>query len=505
MAQVGERILADRPGKTWRENGMLDRLSRPAPAGREEWQGLAALDALAGNAFARVAEASEVSGNAVRLLRDGTENFPLWLAAIAQASRTVHLENYIIADDGIGRQFTAALEAAVRRGVRCRVLYDWMGSRRLTPASFWSRLRDAGVEVRCYNPPSLANPLGWVSRDHRKLLCVDGLVAFTGGLCIAQDWFGDPARGMPPWRDTAVEIRGPAVAHLEAAFADSWSVAGPAIAEEPEHPGAVAGALNLWVIPGRPDSMGLYRLGQLVAEIAQSRLWLSDAYFVATTGYARALTGAARAGVDVRLLVPGITNLPLVGSLSRAGYHGLLEAGVRVFEWNGPMMHAKTAVADGRWARVGSSNSNLASWISNRELDIAIHDPAFAQEMEAMFEQDLENATEIVLTGRHVGPLGAARRWYGADQRRRTGSVGRLLAGAVGVGSAVSATLAQHRNVGPTETPLLALAALVLVALAALGVIFPAGIAYPVAAIALWIASTLFARAWRLRARRRDR
>ncbi len=483
---------------------MPDRLNGSVPVERAERQGLAALDALAGSAFSRVAEASEVSGNAVRLLRDGTENFPLWLAAIERAGRSVHLENYILADDGLGRQFTAALEAAARRGVRCRVLYDWMGSRRWTSAAFWSRLRASGVEVRCYNPPSLANPLGWVSRDHRKLLCVDGSIAFTGGLCIAQDWLGDPARGVPPWRDTALEIRGPAVAHLEATFADSWSVAGPPIAEAVEHPAAVAGSLDLWVIPGRPDSMGLYRLGQLVAEIAQRRLWLSDAYFVATTGYARALTGAARAGVDVRLLVPGITNLPLVGSLSRAGYHGLLEAGVRVFEWNGPMMHAKTAVADGRWARVGSSNSNLASWISNRELDIAIHDPAFAAEMEAMFEQDLENATEIVLTGHRVGPVSAAPRWNGADQRRRTGSAGRLLAGAVGVGSAVSATLAQHRNVGPTEMPLLSLAGLVLVGLAAFGVIFPAGIAYPVAAIALWVASTLFARAWRFRARRRD-
>lgn len=479
-------------------------VSERAAAERGEWPGLAALDALAGSAFSRVAEANQVSGNAVRLLRDGTENFPLWLAAIEQAQRSVHLENYILADDGLGRAFAKALGAAAGRGVRCRVLYDWMGSRRLTPAAFWAMLRERGVETRCYNPPTFTNPLGWISRDHRKLLCVDGAVAYTGGLCIAQDWLGDPASGVPPWRDTALEIRGPAVAHLEAAFADSWSVAGAASSQPAETPlDAIApqGTLDLWVIPGRPDSMGLYRLGQLVAEIAQSRLWLSDAYFVATTGYARALSGAARAGVDVRLLVPGVTNIPLVGSLSRAGYHGLLEAGVRVFEWNGPMMHAKTAVADGRWARVGSSNSNLASWITNRELDIAIHDPAFAQEMEAMFEQDLQNATEIVLSGRYVGPLGHEHGWRGGDQRRRTGSAGRLLAGAVGVGSAVSATLAQHRNVGPTEMPLLAVAALILIVLAGIAILFPALVAYPLAAAAFWVAVTLCARAWRLRAR----
>lgn len=478
---------------------MRERAASPPAAGREGWSGLAALDALAGNGFSRVAEASEVGGNAVRLLRDGTENFPRWLAAIEQAEHSVHLENYILADDGLGRRFAAALQAAAGRGVRCRVIYDWMGCRRRAAAGFWSALRERGVEVRCYNPPSLANPLGWISRDHRKLLCVDGQVAFTGGLCIAEDWIGDPARDQPPWRDTAVEIRGPAVAHLEAAFADSWAATGPALpALAPAPGGEIAGGLDLWVIPGRPDTMGLYRLGQLVADIVQSRLWLSDAYFVATTGYARALAGAARAGVDVRLLVPGITNIPLVGSLSRAGYHGLLDAGVRVFEWNGPMMHAKTAVADGRWARVGSSNSNLASWISNRELDVAIHDPGFAAEMEAMFEQDLANATEIVLAGRYARPrvdAGVPSR----DQRRRTGSAGRLLAGAVGVGSAVSATLAQHRDVGPTEQPSLLLGAASLVVLAALGFAFPVLLAYPLALAAAWVASTLLARAWRQR------
>ena len=464
-----------------------------------------ALDALAGSAFSRVAEASEVCGNAVRLLRDGTENFPRWLAAIEQAERRVDLENYILADDGLGRQFAAALAVAAKRGVRCRVLYDWMGCRGHASTSFWTRLRKHGIEVRSYNPPNLKNPLGWISRDHRKLLCVDGVVAFTGGLCIAADWLGDPAREIPPWRDTALEIRGPAVAHLEAAFIDSWSVAGPPIVEEVESRNDVAGAIDLWVIPGRPDSMGLYRLGQLVAEIVQQRLWLSDAYFVATTGYARALAGAARAGVDVRLLVPGVTNLPLVGSLSRAGYHGLIEAGVRVFEWNGPMMHAKTAVADGRWSRVGSSNSNLASWISNRELDIAIHDPGFAKEMEAMFEQDLLNATEIGSMGTRIGPIGVTPGLGSRNQRRRMGSAGRLLAGAVGVGSAVSATLAQHRDVGPTEMPLLILAASVLVALAVLGAIVPGAIAYPLSLVAVWVAASLFSRAWHLKGRQLHR
>ncbi len=144
--------------------------------------------------------------------------------------------------------------------------------------------------------------------------------------------------------------------------------------------------------------MGLYRLEQLVAEIANRSLWLTDGYFVATTAYVRALAGAARAGVDVRLLVPGSSNWPLVGALSKVAYRPLLQAGVRVFEWDGPMVHAKTAVADGCWTRIGSSNSNLASWVSNRELDVTIKDAGLAAEMEAMFEEDMRNSTEVVLS-----------------------------------------------------------------------------------------------------------
>ena len=139
------------------------------------------------------------------------------------------------------------------------------------------------------------------------------------------------------------------------------------------------------MVAGRPDSMGLYRLEQLVAEIAGRSLWLTDGYFVATTGYVRSLVGAAKAGVDVRLLVPGSSNWPLVGALSKSAYRPLLEAGVRVFEWNGPMVHAKTAVADGVWTRIGSSNSNLASWVTNRELDVTVKDHDLAAQMEAMF------------------------------------------------------------------------------------------------------------------------
>jgi len=454
------------------------------------------LEALGTSAFSRVAAARQADGNAVLLLCDAAANYPAWLRTIAGARRTVHLENYIIAEDCVGRVFADALVEAVRRGVRCRVLYDWLGCRTKTSRHFWAMLRAAGVEVRCYNPPRLGNPLAWISRDHRKILCVDGQVAFTGGLCIGHEWEGDPPRKLSPWRDTAVEVRGPAVAHFEAAFADSWVTAGaPITPEDVPRPEDIAraGGLSMWVIAGYPNSMGLYKLEQLIAEIVEHSLWLSDAYFVATTGYVRALSGAARAGVDVRLLVPGSSNWPIVRTLSQAGYRPLLEAGVRVFEWNGSMMHAKTAVADGCWTRIGSSNSNFASWITNRELDVTIKDPGFAKEMEAVYEHDLDNATEIVLDTGSEGMADSAK------HHARLAHAGRLVAGVVGLGNIVGATVSQRRAPGPAEAIVLSVGAASLLVLSVSAFILPRLFAYFLGTLSAWIGVAALVRARKLR------
>jgi len=257
----------------------------------------------------------------------------------------------------------------------------------------------------------------------------------------------------------------------------------------PAQPGEVA----LRVIASKPNTMGLYRFDQLIAGMARRSLWLTDAYFVGTTSYVRTLCDAALDGVDVRLLVPGASDIPVAKALSRAGYRPLLDAGIRVFEWNGPMLHAKTAVADGRWARIGSSNLNLASWLGNWELDIAIEDPGFAAEMETMFEADLKNATEIVLD------LGRVHSATPRPRRARRGSPGRLAAGAVGFGSAVSAALTNHRALGPAEARVMAAAAGILLALAAAAVLVPRLLTIPLAVVAAWVGVTLLLRAWRLR------
>ena len=452
---------------------------------------------LAEQMFSRIAGAAPVEGNEVRLLRDGAENYPAWLDAIASARRTVHIENYIIRADAVGQRFAAALAAKAREGVAVRLLYDWMGCL-TTPRRFWRGLRRAGVEVRCSNPPRLESPFGWLSRNHRKSVSVDGEVGFVAGLCIGRSWVGNPARGIAPWRDTGVELRGPAVADLERAFAEVWALAGTPL-PPPAAPAAIAdadaGRLAVRVIASHPHTMVLYRLEQLIASLARERLWLTDAYFVGTTAYVRTLCDAARDGVDVRLLVPGSSDIPLTQALSRAGYRPLLEGGVRVFEWNGPMVHAKTGVADGRWARVGSSNLNLASWLGNWELDVAIEDAGFAAEMEAMYLEDLENATEIVLDEtRRVQEAEAST----PREPRRT-SRGRLAASAVGLGSAVSAAITNHRALGPAESQVMAAGGGVLLGLVALEVMVPRLITVPLALLGLWLGVALLARAWRLR------
>jgi cardiolipin synthase len=454
-------------------------------------------------AFHRATGAEPVGGNRVTLLRDGRENYPAWLDAIGSAKRWVHFESYIIHDDEIGCRFAEALAARARAGVRVRVLYDWWGSFRLLPRRYRRILRAAGAELRPVNPPHFGSPFAWMSRDHRKAIVIDGRLAFVSGLCVGKYWVGDEARRVPPWRDTGVGIEGPAVAEIERAFADLWGQTGSPLPDA-ERPAPdripVAGNLAVRVIAGVPASAGLYRLDQLVAAAARRTLWLTDAYFIATTPYVQALRAAAADGVDVRLLVPGSSDVPGVRALMRAGYRPLLEAGVRVFEWNGSMLHAKSAVADSRWARVGSTNLNPSSWLGNWELDVSIEDEGFAREMEAMYEEDLTNATEIVFSERRrlrpVRPIPVVR--PAGHRRRPFGSAGRATAGALGIGSAVGAALTARRPLGAAEARLLAASGLLLALLGFVALRWPYVLTVPLGILMFWIALSLLARAWQI-------
>jgi cardiolipin synthase len=459
---------------------------------------------IADQAFARASGAQLRHHNSVRLLKDATENYPAWLAAIAAARHTIHFEMYIVHEDAQGRIFAEAMMAKAREGVRVRLLYDWMGGFGKTSRAFWSRLRAGGVEVRCYNPPRFESPLGWVSRDHRKLLSIDRTVAFVTGLCVGQAWVGDPARGVAPWRDTGVELRGPAVADCEAAFADAWaSVGAPLPFDDAAMPDLAPTDDNVAVrvVASVPSTAGLFRLDQLVAALARRSLWLTDAYFAGTAPYIEALRAAANDGVDVRLLVPGASDIPAVGLFSRAGYRPLLEAGVRVFEWNGPMVHAKTAVADGRWSRVGSTNLNIASWMGNRELDVIVEDDAFGTRMEAMYENDLANATEVVLDARNRVRAPYRRGSGGRQPGTGGGSSGRAMAGAVRISNAVGAAITNRRVLEPVESHIAMMAGGALLAIAILAVVFPRGFSYPIAGALLWLALSLLYRGYMLHTR----
>ena len=460
------------------------------------------LRAYAAQLLSRSAGAPLVEGNLVRILRDAGENFPEWMLAIESAERVIYFECYIISDDPTGRRFAEALAAKARAGVKVRLLYDWVGCLGESGPRFYRGLREAGVDVRCFNPARIDNPFGWLTRDHRKMLAVDGRIGFVTGLCLSARWEGDASKGVEPWRDTGVAIEGPAIADLESAFAEVWATTGEAIpAAELTPPGSMPprGDISLRVIATAPATTGVYRVDLTMSSLAQRTLWLTDAYFVGIPTYVQALSNAARDGVDVRLLVPGSSDVPIVSPLSRSGYRPLLEAGVRVFEWNGSMLHAKTSVVDGQWARVGSTNLNLQSWMGNYELDVAVEDPGFAGELEAIFLEDLANATEIVLSKRsRVQPIihpAGHRRW----RRLRDGTSSRAATSAVRWVNSVGAAIANRRELGPAESRLMATMGVLLAVVAIVAIVWPRVVTIPVALLAFWLAIGSITRAWHLR------
>ena len=466
-----------------------------------ERNSLEAARELAEQAFSRAAGASLIDGNSVRLLINAAENYPAWLAAIAAATRHVHFESYIIHEDSAGYEFADALIAKAQQGIHVRVIYDWLGGLGKTSRKFWNRLRACGVEVRCYNPPHFDSPLGWLSRDHRKMLSVDGEVGFITGLCVGRMWIGEPEKKIEPWRDTGVEVRGPAVAEIEHAFVQMWATIGEPI-ERTElirtRATAPKGSVSLRVVATVPATAGLFRLDQLVAAMARKRVWLTDAYYAGTTPYVQALSAAAQDGVDVRLLVPNATDIPLLRPLSRAGYRPLLAAGVRVFEWNGTMIHAKTSVADGRWARVGSTNLNIASWFGNCELDAVIENDDFASQMEEQYLRDLSNATEVILdTRRRVRAPGEPRHRLPVTTSGG-GSAGRAAAGAIRIGNAVGAAFTNRRVFQPLEARFVIEAGLLVLGLAILCARFPKVPGYFLAAVTGWVALALIYRGYKV-------
>jgi phosphatidylserine/phosphatidylglycerophosphate/cardiolipin synthase-like enzyme len=444
---------------------------------------------LADQAFARSAGAPLTLGNRVELLFDSTENFPAWAAAIEAARESVMIEMYLFADDRYGRQLRNLLSEKAKAGVRVYLLYDAIGCWREHFNGFFKPLRAAGAAVRAYNPINPTAGLALLGRNHRKLIVVDQSEAFISGLCVSARWQGDAERQRAPWRDTGARLSGPIVGEAIAAFADSWAASGSPLAEPPAGPIIQEGNVAARLIATTPATAHMMRLDLLITSFARRSLWLTDAYFMGTSLYLSALKQAARDGVDVRLLVPRSSDISWIATVSRTLYRPLLEAGVRVFEWNGPMIHAKTAVADGRWARIGSSNLNLSSWLANRELDVAIEDESIASAMELKFIEDLQQATEIVLRGQHRRPVlsqprevdlaqSALELMQPSSTARRASAAARQ---AARISDALGAVVRGTRPVENSEAASFLSIGIVLLALALLIGYFPQLVALPLA------------------------
>jgi cardiolipin synthase len=358
----------------------------------------------------RIAAADVSSGNKVRILREGARLFDQMIEAIESAKESIAFEMYIFRRDELGRRFVESLTEATKRGVRTRVLLDWVG-RMGTPRRFFDPLVRAGAEVVYFNPPGFRRWLGLVPRDHRKVLVVDDRVALTGGFGIGVEWqSGVLKKRRSPWRDTAVWVEGEAAKYLADAFDDMWGRAGMRFRKhrrghrhvvraargahfDPSlHPPALVG-----IIEGVPLRLRVSRALQLQALAAERTIWIATAYFMPSWSEMEALAGAARDGVDVRVLVPSTYDHPWLRRLTTRFYRRLLRNGVKLWEWAGEMMHAKSSVIDSRWVRIGSTDFNPLGVAINYEIDVLIEDAAIAREAEEMFLEDLAQSKQITL------------------------------------------------------------------------------------------------------------
>ena len=358
------------------------------------------------------ADSPLVLGNRLTLLQDGPATYRAMFAAMRAARDHIHLETYIFEDDDIGRQFAALMLERQAAGVEVNLIYDSVGCLE-TPAAFFDRLRAGGIQVLEFNP---VNPLARKSkawrlnnRDHRKLLVVDGRVAFIGGINISASYSSAPSRrsaakpgaGAPGWRDTHLQIEGPVVAEFQKLFLDTWhKQKGPPLADRQHFPPLDKQGDDIVRAIGSAsaDPYSLIYLTLLSAiNSAERRIHLANAYFVPDPQLLQALVDAARRGVEVKLVLPGRTDSWATFHAGRSHYTALLRAGVKIYERRGAVMHSKTASIDGVWSTVGSTNLDWRSFLHNDEINASILGRDFSRQMDAMFARDLAESDAIEL------------------------------------------------------------------------------------------------------------
>ena len=355
------------------------------------------------------------TGNQVILLQDGPATYQAMFAAISAAKDHINLETYILDDDEVGQRFAQALMAKQAQGVQVNLLRDSAGTFG-TPAAFFAQLAASGIRVHEFNP---INPLAareswqWNQRDHRKLLIVDGRTAFLGGINISSVYSGgsfksgskgppkNPGTDNPAWRDTDLQLQGPVVAELQKLFIEAWEKQkGPPLAAKNYFPPPQnAGRQVVRAIGSSPDEPFSQIYATLLSAIAsaETSVRITNAYFVPDPQLLAALEAAAERGVDVTLILPSQTDSWLTFHAGRRNYARLLRAGVKLYERRGVILHSKTALIDGVWATVGSTNLDWRSFLHNHELNAVVLGAEFGSQVQAMFERDLAASNQVTL------------------------------------------------------------------------------------------------------------
>lgn len=361
-------------------------------------------------ALARAVGRAPTGGNRVSVLLDGPQTYAAMFAAIDQAREHINVESYTIEADGPGEELARRLIARRRDGVAVNVLFDSFGSLG-TKAGYFAGLRAAGVRLCEYNPLGRLSTLfgsAFHLRDHRKLMLVDGRVGFIGGVNFSGVYaVGSAGLGSARsirrsgWRDTHVRVEGPVVAGLQRLFVRHWR----RYADEPLHtanyfpPLPVQGEQRVAVAAAEAGGRRnpFYRALVAAVACARDRIRLTGAYFVPTRRLLRQLSRAAARGVDVRIVLPGISDCWAPLHAGRSHYGTLLRAGVRIFERHDTLVHAKTCVIDGVWATVGSSNFDWRSFLHNAEANVVVLDAGFGRHIERVFAADVAHAREVAL------------------------------------------------------------------------------------------------------------
>jgi cardiolipin synthase len=362
-----------------------------------------------------------IAGNKVSLLFDGPATMRDMMAAARAATNSINLETYIFDQDEVGRQFADVLIEKRRQGVVVNVMYDGVGTLG-TPQAFFDSMKAAGITMLAFNPVNpAARPGKWElnNRDHRKIMVVDGKVAFTGGINISSTYANSSffrSRRKPEkignekvgWRDTHIKIEGPAVATLQYSFINNWvRQAGGDLPKADYFPLlSAAGDKMVRVLASEPDrDSSIYKSLLVAINEARKSIHITVAYFVPDQQVIDALCAAAKRGVDVKLVLPGVSDHSLVFHAGQAFYEPLLEHGVKIYQLQVAVLHAKTAVIDSAWATIGSANMDRRSFMHNYELNVVVMDPAFGRDMESAFNEDLRDSKEVTREQWHQRPL----------------------------------------------------------------------------------------------------